>query len=767
MERQNDSNTGGIDDVFFYRPRIVIKFHEYLKIPYNDGAEKYLKEREIVPWDKLVDTFPNITLKRFFTTLESNTIQKLISQAVQHDLDYCPPDLLTYFAIDCPSDLDPEVLAKELSTWHIVQAAYVEGGPTPPPQVNAADDLRSPNQGYLQPAPGGIDAQFAWTFTGGEGTGIQFVDMEQGWVLNHEDLAGANITLISGVNQSFHSHGTSVLGEVVAVDNNVGCVGITPFASARVVSQWRTSSTYNTADAILSAISMLSFGDVILLEAQTTLPGTTFLPVEVEQAVFDVIRLGTALGVVIIEAAGNGSNDLDNFTDSSGRRILDRNSTDYRDSGAIMVGAGSSIAPHSRLNFSNFGSRIDCYAWGENVDTLTGPNGTTTNYTTTFGGTSSASPIITGAAISVQGVAQDRLGYRFSPRQLRSILSDPVNGTVSNNPATDRIGVMPNLRGIITNVLNIVPDVYLRDFVGDTGDPHTGAISASPDIILRKTQVANPQVEFGENSVNRNSNTLGDEAEVGHDNYLYVRVLNRGGTSATNVVATVYWAPVATLVTSDVWTEIGRVTIPNVPVGNILTVSNAIIWSATNIPAPGHYCFIGIIGNEDDPSPDRSNFIDFNKFIRFIRDNNNVTWRNFNVVQKPPSNELIALPFLVTGAPDKMRKMQLEINCKLPEGSKAFWEAPIYLLEVLHVERTPYLRVDHQRNMALLPINPYGIHLLHEGLFPEKLRAECRLLIQLPEKNDKSNYELYIRQLYKEEEVGRVTWRLVPSDKSK
>ena len=37
-----------------------------------------------------------------------------------------------------------------------------------------------------------------------------------------------------------------------------------------------------------------------------------------------------------------------------------------------MVGAGSSAIPHSRLSrptLSNYGNRIDCYAWGENIDT--------------------------------------------------------------------------------------------------------------------------------------------------------------------------------------------------------------------------------------------------------------------------------------------------------------------------------------------------------------------------------------------------------------
>ena len=58
--------------------------------------------------------------------------------------------------------------------------------------------------------------------------------------------------------------------------------------------------------------------------------------------------------------------DLDTWT-FMGATILNRTSAAFRDSGAIMVGAALSPLPHDRANFSNFGTRIDCYGWGENV----------------------------------------------------------------------------------------------------------------------------------------------------------------------------------------------------------------------------------------------------------------------------------------------------------------------------------------------------------------------------------------------------------------
>lgn len=257
-----------------------------------------------------------------------------------------------------------------------------------------------------------------------------------------------------------------------------------------------------------------------------------------------------------------------------------------------MVGAASSTIPHTRMNFSNFGSRIDCYGWGENVDTATSTTAmpfSTTAYTGGFSGTSSALPIVTGAALLIQGIAENGLGFRFSAWQMRALLSDPATGTPSNNPAVDRIGVMPDLQAIINgNAIGLAPDVYLRDFVGDTGGPHAGAISASPDVILRPTAEPSPQAASGEGSGTENSNTLGFQAEAGQDNFLYVRVRNRGGSDAVNVTAEVYWSPVATLLTPDLWTLVGSVMIPNVPAGDVLTVSDAIPWLSGQIPGTGH-----------------------------------------------------------------------------------------------------------------------------------------------------------------------------------
>jgi hypothetical protein len=74
----------------------------------------------------------------------------------------------------------------------------------------------------------------------------------------------------------------------------------------------------------------------------------------------------------------------------------------------------------------------------------------TDTYTDSFSETSSAAPMIAGAALVLQGINEAALkGHRLGAREMRSILSNPATGTSSSNPPVDRIGVMPDLRKIL------------------------------------------------------------------------------------------------------------------------------------------------------------------------------------------------------------------------------------------------------------------------------------------------------------------------------
>lgn len=443
--------------------QLILKFKNEANLPYQDGIEKFIKEEKQDPeLIGILAEYPNVTISRLFNSLNPKEIKNLGKEI--KDSDHISSNLLNYYIVETQDDIDVQALLTKFEKSSLVETAYLQEEEAPPAErlpnlsVNPYDEPRLTRQGYLEPAPLGINAPYAWSIKGGDGKGTTFVDMEYGWLFNHEDLVNQKIELISGQNKSeHHDHGTSVLGIVSAEDNNIGGIGIAPKAKVKVVSQIRDNGNYNTADAILSAVNNMQAGDILLLEAQATYDGygdKNYFPVEVKPDIFDAIRMGTNKGIIIIEAGANGGNDLDQFRDRNGKQVLNRNSPDFKDSGAIMVGAASARVPHKRSYFSNYGSRVDVYGWGNAVDTTDAkPSEFITNlYTSSFAGTSSASPIIAGAAASIQGIAKNNQGKVYTPSQIRAILSDPSTGTKSNDPTSDKIGVLPDLKAILSKL---------------------------------------------------------------------------------------------------------------------------------------------------------------------------------------------------------------------------------------------------------------------------------------------------------------------------
>jgi hypothetical protein len=85
--------------------------------------------------------------------------------------------------------VDLEELVELLRRAQGVEEAYVDP-PGEDPSIDPSDDDWFPHQGYLKPAPDGIDAKYAWGFVGGAGQLQHFIDMEE---------AGRSITRISRV----------------------------------------------------------------------------------------------------------------------------------------------------------------------------------------------------------------------------------------------------------------------------------------------------------------------------------------------------------------------------------------------------------------------------------------------------------------------------------------------------------------------------------------------------------------------------------------
>lgn len=372
------------------------------------------------------------------------------------------PDLNAYFRVQLPAGADAAALGKALAALEEVEAVYRVPRPPPPP---AAPDYTSPAnpsgfwQRYLDAAPVGVDARFAWS-NELTAAGVKICDVEYDWNTTHVDLPPFSRLGGTPLDPGYgNDHGTAVLGELASRPNGSGARGIAYGAVLRVASPYAAEYGYNIAAAIVAVLTNLVPGDVILLEQQMYGPTSQFVPVEWYKPTYDAIRTAVSNGVIVVEAGGNGGQDLDSSTYTTGNG----NHWPFQatnDSGALIVGAGAPptyASPRSRLSFSSYGSTLDLQGYGEDVVTtgygdLYSSEGTNAHFTQSFSGTSSASPIVAGAAAVLQQAWKKRFNRAASPAQIRTLLRN--TGTAQQG--SGNIGPLPNLRAAIQAVTSAV-----------------------------------------------------------------------------------------------------------------------------------------------------------------------------------------------------------------------------------------------------------------------------------------------------------------------
>jgi hypothetical protein len=451
---------------------------------------------DVSPLAELLES-QHIRLEPLFGVSEERVKQESMARAPGVDMPYEPVDLSVFYRVDAPEERMPE-LAERLRKQPLVEAAYVK----PPVELAHAvmqeamprlnDMLPSPidappaspdftaRQGYLDAAPGGIDARYAWTLAGGGGAGVRVIDLEWGWRFTHEDLTQNQGGVVGGVASTDTNHGTAVLGEISGDRNAIGITGIAPDAQISAV-----AFSMPSAQAIRVAADRLSPGDIMLLEIHRAGPRFNFTPRQDQRGYiaiewwpddFAAIRYASNRGVVVVEAAGNGAENLDDaiYTTrpasfpATWRNPFNRANPQC---GAIICGAGApppgthgrNHGPdRSRLDFSNFGACVDAQGWGREVTTtgygdLQGGANPDLWYTDTFSGTSSASPIVVGALACVQGVLRARGRIPLSPARARDLLrgTGSPQQDAPGRPATQRIGNRPNLRQLIASATTV------------------------------------------------------------------------------------------------------------------------------------------------------------------------------------------------------------------------------------------------------------------------------------------------------------------------
>lgn len=246
-----------------------------------------------------------------------------------------------------------------------------------PTSTRLPNDPRFSNQWHLrntQRPEADANVEDAWN-AGYTGNGVVVGVIDGGVQTNHEDLA-ANYNSTASLSGGQSSHGTAVAGVIAAVEGNgKGGVG------AAYDSQW--SKLYYGSSSY-TATNFLHRNDINDIKNNSWGPyddGTIWTISNVEKnALADSVATGRGgLGEIFCWAAGNGGNpdrvDYDPY--ASSRYTIAVGAIGDRDVRSSYNEKGSSMMVVAHSNGNNRGI---------NTTTLNG-------YTTSFGGTSSASPL--------------------------------------------------------------------------------------------------------------------------------------------------------------------------------------------------------------------------------------------------------------------------------------------------------------------------------------------------------------------------------------
>lgn len=397
--------------------------------------------------------------------VEREEIDQLVALAQKHDLVFNPTfdkpeqldslrtkaafrsgrmqaDLNGTMTIVLPDPSQALEIARSIQSIGMIESVDIQSMDLPPPPPG---DIRptTPSlenlQGYLDSDPGfGVNQLKA---LGVSGEGIRLSDCEYGYNANHEDLVDSSIQDKSRAaidpfvyDNGWDDHGTAVLGITMAGDNGYGITGIASDCDAYFYSEYTTLG-YSRINAVSDAILDSTAGDIILLEMQTDSFAATeaYVPAEYDSVVWNLTKTATDAGIIVVAAAGNGNQNLDDPYYTS---YMNRGN-----SGAIIVGAGSSDTTHSKMSFSTYGTRVDVQAWGGDVMTtgygryaLYGRD-KNQSYISDFSGTSSASACVAGAVVLLQSYAKNTLNTLFTPNEIRAHLktyAHPQGGSGGN-----------------------------------------------------------------------------------------------------------------------------------------------------------------------------------------------------------------------------------------------------------------------------------------------------------------------------------------------
>src|SRR6266508_4110794 len=583
-----------------------------------------------------------------------------------------------YFGVKDPRrrnayELRAILLEKERA---LVQEALLENMPLLSPYATTPDDPLFPQQWNMTQ----IQADQGWNMSEGAAA-VKICIFDSGCDLTHQDLVfasnGINVgTMGTGTfvttgpigAAGLAFHGTACAGVAAAsINNTLGVAGLAGLCQIIPVafqtgSEMEFKAGINYAVANGAKVLSMSFGNGYVYEAVN--PWTTADP---------VIAAAAATGLVMCAATHN-QGMLGAIT--------------YPATHPDVMACGASDVADNRHSVSNYGPQMSVVAPGDDLPTTDLAN----TYRPNFHYTSAATPHVAGLAALLFSLyappspPSTGLGNTAAEqgKRVRDIIEQtadkvPVPWAYTDNPAYANGTWKPEMGYGRINAKKALDlgDVMIRDDPGDAGaEPSTppgGDFWDFSDIVVRV---------LDDNVFNPSDPTQSSRVDRTNDNFLYIRVTNRGPQQARGVtvdaritpyVGTQFFYP------TD-WATQDATHIRPTPITNTFatvsagasviakfTISAAQVedlWGWENTQ-PWHPCLLASVTSNNDYA-----FASFDEFAAgnpvggsVVVRRNNLAQRNLTVVNLvAPFMRIIRFPFLAGHRRNRDRHMEIVVD---------------------------------------------------------------------------------------------------------
>ena len=318
-------------------------------------------------------------------------------------------------------------------------------------------------------------------------------------------------------------------------------------------------------------------------------------------------------------------------------------------------------------------------------------------------------------------------------------------------------------------------NVFMRDNPQETGcQPSSDKLWSSPDIIPRQQLATVEELQMFLDKPDKN---FGQQIEDGQDNFIYLRVENKVCSTpvpADSPIAYLFYKSSATTLNPSQWLSVGLpLALPLIQSGEQQIVG-PIVWPKEDIPTVAadeklHFCFICYLQSSHKIINIPLNFPSGEAFKSFLSSHNNLTQRNFNVVNLSAGAETgtedmapVMEPADGTTPPKRKRKpdyhfflsgltgltarYRLTLSTDLPEGTQLTLR---------------FRKQDRQYTLA----SPNGpVVLARRVRLKSDKDVRVRVFIELPTGIQPGEYNMAFSQFHKQDLVGTVNYLVVVNE---